>query len=109
VGSGDEVIQPALNFVATANMTVTIGAPPVFADICSLDEPTIYLSNVERVISPRTKPVVMHYGGSLCRMGELTELCAARNVAIVEDACQAVGAAYHDARTTGQTVFWLAA
>jgi dTDP-4-amino-4,6-dideoxygalactose transaminase len=40
----------------------------------------------------------MHYGGSLCRMAELTELCAAHGIAIVEDACHAVGVAYHDAR-----------
>lgn len=99
VGPGDEVIQPALNFVAAANMTVAIGAIPVFADICSLDEPTIDPSEVEHLVSPRTKAiVVMHYGGSLCRMRELTELCAMRGIAIVEDACHAVGVAYHDAR-----------
>jgi dTDP-4-amino-4,6-dideoxygalactose transaminase len=99
LGTDDEVIQPALNFVATANMTVAVGATPVFADICSLDEPTINPSEVERAISPRTKAVVvMHYGGSLCRMAELTELCAAHGIAIVEDACHAVGVAYHDAR-----------
>ncbi|MBV8576773.1 MAG: DegT/DnrJ/EryC1/StrS family aminotransferase, partial [Acetobacteraceae bacterium] len=99
VGPGDQVIQPALNFVATANMTVAVGATPVFADICRLDEPTIDPSEVEQLISPRTKAVVvMHYGGSLCRMGELTELCAARGIAIVEDACHAVGVAYHDTR-----------
>jgi dTDP-4-amino-4,6-dideoxygalactose transaminase len=97
IGPGDEVIQPALNFVAAANMTVALGATPVFADICSLGEPTIDPNEVERVISPRTKAVVvMHYGGSLCRMGELTELCAAHGIAIVEDACHAVGVAYRD-------------
>ena len=99
VGPGNEVIQPALNFVAAANMTIAVGAMPVFADICSVDEPTIDPSEVERLISPRTKAVVvMHYGGSLCRMGELIELCAARGIAIVEDACHAVGVPYHDAR-----------
>lgn len=99
VGPGDEVIQPALNFVATANMTVAVGATPVFADICSLAEPTIDPAEVERLISPRTKAiVVMHYGGSLCRMGDLTELCSARGIALIEDACHAVGVAYHDAR-----------
>ena len=97
MGPDDEVIQPALNFVATANMTVALGATPVFADICDLGEPTIDPNAVERVISPRTKAVVvMHYGGSLCRMGELTELCAAHGIAIVEDACHAVGVAYRD-------------
>jgi dTDP-4-amino-4,6-dideoxygalactose transaminase len=99
VGPGDEVIQPALNFVAAASMTVAVGAIPVFADICSLDEPTIDPGKVDRLISPRTKAVVvMHYGGSLCRMPELTELCAARDIAVVEDACHAVGVAYHDTR-----------
>lgn len=99
VGPGDEVIQPALNFVAAANMTVAIGALPVFADICSLSEPTIDPNEVERLISPRTKAVVvMHYGGSLCRMAELIELCAAHGIVIIEDACHAVGVAYHDAR-----------
>ena len=99
VGPGDEVIQPALNFVAAANMTVVLGGTPVFADICSLDDPTIDPSEVERLISPRTKAViVMHYGGSLCRMAALTEICTARGIAIVEDACHAVGVAYHDAR-----------
>jgi dTDP-4-amino-4,6-dideoxygalactose transaminase len=99
VGPGDEVIQPALNFVAAANMTVAVGATPVFADICSLDEPTIDPSEVERLISPRTKAVVvMHYGGNLCRMVDLTELCSARGVAIVEDACHAIGVAYHDSQ-----------
>jgi dTDP-4-amino-4,6-dideoxygalactose transaminase len=99
VGPGDEVIQPALNFVAAANMTVAVGAIPVFADICNLDEPTIDPAEVKRVISPRTKAVVvMHYGGSVCRMGELTELCAAHGIAILEDACHAVGVQYHDTR-----------
>jgi len=88
-----------LNFVATANMTVAVGATPVFVDIGGLDEPTIDPRDGERVISPRTKAaVVMHYGGSLCRMAELTELCTAHGVAIVEDACHAVGVAYRDAR-----------
>jgi len=80
-------------------MTVAVGATPVFVDIGGLDEPTIDPRDGERVISPRTKAaVVMHYGGSLCRMAELTELCTAHGVAIVEDACHAVGVAYRDAR-----------
>jgi dTDP-4-amino-4,6-dideoxygalactose transaminase len=98
VGPGDEVIQPALNFVAVANMTVALGATPVLADICSLSEPTIDPTEVERMISPATKAiVVMHYGGNLCRMRQLTEFCAARGIAIVEDACHAVGVPYRDA------------
>jgi dTDP-4-amino-4,6-dideoxygalactose transaminase len=98
IGPGDEVIQPALNFVAAANMTVACGAAPIFADIISLAEPTIDPENVDHLITPRTKAVVvMHYGGNLCRMLELVTLCRKRNLFLVEDACHAVGARYHDA------------
>jgi dTDP-4-amino-4,6-dideoxygalactose transaminase len=98
VGPGDEVIQPAINFVASANMTIAAGATPVFADICSLAEPTIDPREVERLITPRTKAIIpMHYGGNLCRMHELLELCKARGIALIEDSCHAVGAAYEDA------------
>ena len=98
IGPGDEVIQPALNFVAAANMTVACGATPIFADIISLAEPTIDPANVADLITPRTKAiVVMHYGGNLCRMTELLTLCRERNISLIEDACHAVGARYHDA------------
>jgi dTDP-4-amino-4,6-dideoxygalactose transaminase len=86
-----------LNFVAAANVSVAVGARPVFADICSLAEPTIDPAEVERLISSRTKAIiVMHYGGNFCRMGELTELCSARGIALIEDACHAIGVPYHD-------------
>src|SRR5262249_13410538 len=39
----------------------------------------------------------MHYGGNLCRMAELTELCQDRGLALIEDACHAVGARFYDA------------
>jgi dTDP-4-amino-4,6-dideoxygalactose transaminase len=98
IGPGDEVIQPALNFVAAANMTVACGASPIFADIISLAEPTIDPENVDHLITSRTKAVVvMHYGGNLCRMAELVTLCRKRNLFLVEDACHAIGARYHDA------------
>jgi len=98
IGPGDEVIEPALNFVAAANMTVACGATPVFADVLSLAEPTIDPADVADLITPRTKAVVvMHYGGNLCRMAELLTLCRERNIILIEDACHAVGARYHDA------------
>jgi dTDP-4-amino-4,6-dideoxygalactose transaminase len=96
-GPGDEIIQPALNFVATANMTIAVGATPVFADIVDLHEPTIDPGHVESLITPCTKAVVvMHYGGNLCRMAELVKLCHKNGLALIEDACHAVGAMYHD-------------
>jgi dTDP-4-amino-4,6-dideoxygalactose transaminase len=97
IGPGDEVIQPAINFVAAANMTLYAGATPVFADICSLTEPTLDPRLVEPLITPRTKAIIpMHYGGNLCRMSELLELCNSRGITLIEDSCHAVGARYHD-------------
>ncbi len=99
IGPGDEVIQPAINFVASANMTLLAGATPVFADICSLAEPTLDPEHVARLITPRTKAIIpMHYGGNLARMSELQELCRQHGLAMIEDSCHAVGAAYHHPR-----------
>jgi dTDP-4-amino-4,6-dideoxygalactose transaminase len=94
---GDEVLQPAVNFVAAANMTVAASATPVFADVLGLDEPTLSPEDVARRITPRTRAVVvMHYGGYLCRMAEVRELCHRHGLALVEDACHAVGGRYLD-------------
>ncbi len=93
LGSGDEIIQPAINFVAASNMTVAIGAIPIFGDIIDLTEPTLDPAEVDRRITPKTKAVViMHYGGYLCRMREISEICRRNQIPIVEDACHAVGA-----------------
>ncbi len=97
LGPGDEIIQPAINFVAAANTSVAVGATPVFADIVGLREPTINPAEIEHKITPRTKAVaVMHYGGYLCRMADIAEICRRHNLALIEDACHAVGARYHD-------------
>ncbi|HXJ79677.1 MAG TPA: DegT/DnrJ/EryC1/StrS aminotransferase family protein [Candidatus Methylomirabilis sp.] len=91
--AGDEVVQPALNFVAAANMTLAVGARPVFADIVGLSEPSVDPEDLERRITARTKAVVvMHYGGYLCRMEPIVRLCRDRGLVLVEDASHAVGA-----------------
>lgn len=106
LGPGDEVIQPAINFVAAANMTVAVGATPVFADILDLDEPTIDPADIESKITNKTKAVVvMHYGGYLCRMSAIKAICGRYGIALIEDACHAVGAPYetaHDAVSDGK-------
>ena len=48
IGAGDEVIQPAINFVAAANMTVAAGATPVFGEITALNEPVLDPASVDR-------------------------------------------------------------
>jgi dTDP-4-amino-4,6-dideoxygalactose transaminase len=95
IGAGDEIVQPALNFVACANMTIAVGATPILADVISVNEPTIDPAEIERLITPQTKAVVvMHYGGYLCRMAEIQAICQQHNIPLIEDACHAVGASY---------------
>src|SRR3954453_22752555 len=95
VEAGDHVVQPAFNFVAAANMTRLIGAEPIFADIIDVAEPTIDPADVERKLTPRTKSVVaMHYAGYPARMTELARICRTKGIALVEDACHAVGGRY---------------
>ena len=53
LGAGDEVVQPAMNFVAAANMTLAVGATPVFADIVAVDDPTVSPCHVEALVGPR--------------------------------------------------------
>lgn len=95
LGPGDEVIVPALTFVATANAVVYTGATPVFADITGLDDLTVSPADIAARITPATRAIaVMHYGGYLCDMAAIRELADRHGLAIVEDACHAPGATY---------------
>lgn len=95
LGPGDEVIVPSLTFVATVNAVGYVGATPVFADITSLDDFSISPESVRRVISPRTKAlVVMHYGGFPCDMDALVALAQEHKLALIEDAAHAPGTRY---------------
>src|SRR5690242_20643065 len=95
LGQGDEVLQPAINFVAAANLTVELGCKPIFADISALDEPTLAPAQIELKVTPATRAVVvMHYGGYACRMDEISEMCTRRGLLLIEDACHAIGARY---------------
>ena len=96
LGPGDEIIQPAVNFVAAANTAIRVGARPVFADICSPDEPTLDPAALPACLTPATKAVVvMHYGGAPCRMDEIGAFCRAHGLFLIEDACHGVGGSYH--------------
>lgn len=102
IGPGSRVIQPAVNFVAAANMTMACGATPVFADILGLDEPTLSPRELAACLaapaeagataaSVPTALILMHYGGYPCRMDEILDLCGARGVPVIEDACHSPG------------------
>ncbi len=94
VGPGDEVIVPPMTFAATSNCVLFQGAKPVFADV----EPDTLLINpaaVEAAVTPRTKAVIaVDYAGQPCDWDALREIAGRRHLALVADACHALGAEY---------------
>ena len=92
IGAGDEVIVPSFTFIAAANAIRFVGATPVFVDI---ERETLNLSPkaVERAITPRTRAiVVVHTFGVPAEMGTLMAIARRHRLAVVEDACEALGA-----------------
>ena len=101
VRPGDEVVVPALTFVATANAARYCGAVPVFADVASLDEWNVSRQTIESALTGKTRAVVVvHYGGHPCAMREITALAKERGLAVIEDAAHAPGGKL-DGRATG--------
>lgn len=91
IGQGDEVIVPANTFFATAEAVSNVGAVPIFADVNPV---TFHLDvdDVERHISGRTRAVIpVHLYGRVMDLSRLDEICARRNLIIIEDAAQAHG------------------
>jgi perosamine synthetase len=94
VAPGDEVITSPYSFVASANCAIYEGATPVFADI---DPRTFNLdpAAVEAAITPKTKAIVaVDIFGYPCELDPLVALCERHGLAMIEDACEALGARY---------------
>jgi dTDP-4-amino-4,6-dideoxygalactose transaminase len=84
----DEVIVPSLTFVATANAARYVGAKVVFADVRSERDLTIDPEAIERLITPRTKAIiVMHYAGFPCDMASIMNVASRNGISVIEDAC----------------------
>ena len=91
---GDEVIVPAITFIATMAYPLSIGAKLVFADV---DPVTINMdpADVARKITPNTQMIVpVHIGGYPVDMDPIMELARKHNILVLEDAAHAFGAMY---------------
>jgi dTDP-4-amino-4,6-dideoxygalactose transaminase len=98
IGQGDEVIVPAYSFFATAGVVDRVGARPVFVDI-SLDDYNIDPARIEEKITPRTKAVMpVHLYGQTSAMDAINAIAKKRNLLVIEDAAQAVGAEFKGKR-----------
>ena len=100
VKPGDEVITPALSFVASATTIVMAGARPVFVDV---DPSTLALDPeaLAAALTPRTRAIVaVHLYGHPAPIDRIAELARRHGVALVEDAAQAIGATW-DGRPIG--------
>lgn len=100
IGPGDEVVVPTFTFYATAGSVAAVGARPVF---CDVDPKTFNcdVRSMERAMTGRTKAmIVVHLFGQCADMDEIRRLAEKRNVYLIEDVAQAIGAEY-DGRRAG--------
>lgn len=96
IKEGDEVITTPFTFFATAETIAMVGATPVFVDV---DENTynIDADKIEEKITDKTKAILpVHIFGQPADMDKINEIAKKYNLFVIEDACQAVGAAIGD-------------
>jgi len=94
IGIGDEVIVPALTWIATAEAVNNVGAEPVFVDVDNSNY-TIDVGKIEEKITKKTKAIIaVHLYGNPADMSEIMSIADAYELFVVEDCAQAHGAEY---------------
>ncbi|UCH46056.1 MAG: LegC family aminotransferase [Nitrospiraceae bacterium] len=94
IGEGDEVIVPALTFIATGNPVMYAGATPVLADV-DIRTWNIEPASVEKAVTEKTKAIIpVHLYGNPCNMDEINKIAKKYNLYVVEDAAESLGALY---------------
>ena len=92
IGPGDEVVTSPITFASTVHAILHNGATPVLADI-EAETFGVDPEAVRRAMTPRTKAILpVHLYGQTAEMDSLMAIANQRGLAVIEDACQAIGA-----------------
>lgn len=95
IGEGDEVIVPALTFVATVNPVIYVRAKPVFVDV-DIDTWNIEPDEIEKNITKKTKAIIpVHFYGNPCDMDKIIKIAKRHDLYVIEDATESLGAKYN--------------
>jgi len=92
----DEVLVPAITFVATANCVLYLRAKPIFVDVCP-DTLLISTDDLVKKITQKTRAIIaMDYGGHPCEYDILLSIASTYNLYLISDACHSLGAKYNN-------------
>jgi dTDP-4-amino-4,6-dideoxygalactose transaminase len=95
IGPGDEVIVPSFTFFASVSCITRLGATPIFVDIRP-DTFNINPELIESAITANTKAIIpVHLFGQCAEIDRICQIAGNHDIPVVEDAAQAIGAAYH--------------
>ena len=94
VGPGDEVVVPAMTFVASANVVLRAGARPVLVDV-DLDTRNTDAARIEAALTPRTRAIMpVHFAGLPVDLAPVYALAKRRGLRVIEDAAHIMGGSY---------------
>lgn len=98
IGRDDEVIMGDTNWIASAAPITYLGARPVFVDVLP-DTWCVDPEKVEAAITPKTKAILaVHLYGNMCDMDSLRDIGTRHHIPVIEDAAEAIGSAWKDAK-----------
>lgn len=94
IGAGDEVIVPAVTFIATLSAVMQVNAIPIVVD-CLYDTQCIDPAEIQKAVTDRTRAIIpVHFGGFSADMERINAIAHKHNLIVIEDAAHAHGAVY---------------